>query len=135
MKKIILIVILLIGLNVFYSSHQRTNAAAPTCSSSHGGYCSYTGKVKIAYINSGNVVLIYFDTRFDPNEATKANLSISGGGLSAAAFPINDANKLFGQSLYATALAALNADKRIGIQMRGNYGGYLKVDRIWIHKD
>jgi len=105
-------------------------AAKPSCSSNHGGYCSYKGPVKHIYVNSYNLILIYFDTPLDLSEASVAGFTPTKGP--AAALLITDQNRDFANLLYSTALAAQASKRNISIQMRGTQSGYLKVDRIWL---
>lgn len=107
-------------------------AAKPVCHDTHGGYCSYTGKVERIYINSGNVILLYFDTTMDDGEWEKAGYDAAN--RSATAIQLND-NPEFAKLFYSTALAAQASKRSISIQMRGLYQGYLKADRIWLSQD
>lgn len=104
-------------------------AAKPTCSPNYNGYCSYTGTVARIYINSGNLILIYFDEPVNLSEPSKAGLSITE--TSAAAYKVND-NPEFAKLFYSTALAAQASKRKVTIQMRGTTHGYLKFDRIWL---
>lgn len=104
-------------------------AAKPTCSPNYNGYCSYTGTVNRIYINSGNLILIYFDEPISQSEPEKAGLSVTE--TSAAAYKVND-NPEFAQLFYSTALAAQASKRKVTIQMRGTTHGYLKFDRIWL---
>lgn len=104
-------------------------AAKPTCSPNYNGYWSYAGTVDRIYINSGNLILIYFDEPIEISEASKAGLSITE--TSAAAYKVND-NPEFAKLFYSTALAAQASKRKVLIQMRGTLNGYLKFDRIWL---
>ena len=115
------------GLLCFLSS--LVFAGAPTCYSSYGGYCQYTGKVKQIYINATNTILIYFDTPTTAQEASIDGITITNGA--AAAFNAPD-NPEFAKLFYSTALAAQASGREITMQMRGNLSGYLKFDRIWL---
>ena len=106
------------------------SAAAPTCHShSSGNYCQYTGLVKRIYVNSGNLILIYFDAPVDVATANGYGMGISNG--SAAAFSVSD-NPEFAKLFYSTALSAQASGRAVSIQMRSNQSGYLKFDRIWL---
>ena len=110
-----------------------TFGGAPTCRVHSGGnYCSYSGYVDRAYINSGGLFLLYFDTPLNLSVASSVGLDIKY--TSAASFPMSD-NDQFGYMLYSTALSALSDNKKVSIQMRGSHGGYLKIDRIWIYRE
>ena len=61
-------------------------------------------------------------------------VGLNMGHNQAAAVDLN-ANPEFAKLLYSSALAAQAAGRSILIQMRGNVGGYLKIDRIWLSKD
>jgi len=104
-------------------------SAAPSCSSAYGGYCAYVGKVDRIYINSGNLILLYFDTPMSIETASDAGLTVTNGG--AAAYNMSD-NLEFAKMFYSTALAAQASGREVNIQMRGTQSGYLKFDRIWL---
>jgi len=135
MKKIIISIAVLLAFSGL--SFVPMEAGAPTCHPHPGGnYCNYVGKVKSAYINHGNTILMYFDTPMsDIGIANNVGFSIANSGRYAAAFRLNDSNKLFGNGLYSTLLTAVAANKTVTVQMRGTYGGYPTIDRIWIAKD
>jgi len=107
------------------------NAAQPTCHSSSGGYCSYTGKVQRIYINSGNLILLYFDTPLPSSAPASIGLNITRSGVGAAALRV-ESNPDFAKLFYSTALAAQASNRDITIQMRGITSGYLTIDRIWL---
>ena len=104
-------------------------AGQPTCHSSSGGYCRYTGKVQRIYINSANLILLYFDTPvpLDVPEIIGYNVTRAP----AAAIRIGS-NPDFAKLFYSTALAAQASGRDITIQMRGTTSGYLLIDRIWL---
>lgn len=106
-------------------------SAAPTCQHSSTGeaYCQYSGKVKKVYINSSNVMLIYFDTNLDLEETESVGFTVTS--RVAAAYPAGE-NLDFAKMFYSTALAAQASDRNVTIQMRGNFSSYLKFDRIWL---
>lgn len=125
MKKILLIIIV---------SLMSTSALAekPTCHENNGsGYCQYTGKVERIYVNSGNRILLYFDTPFDEGEWDKAGYSASVRG---AATVIVDERPDFAKLLYSTVLAAQSTNRLITVQMRNVDNGYMKIDRIWLSR-
>ena len=105
-------------------------AAKPVCYAEHGGYCVYNGKVSRIYINSGNVILLYFDTPIDQGEWDKAGIT-GVSGTSAAALRVDSAPE-FAKLFYSTALAAQASKRSVSIQMRGSESGFLKFDRIWL---
>ena len=104
-------------------------AAKPACYATHGGYCQYDGKVKSIYVNSGNIILLYFDTAIPTGDVSVAGFSITNGG--AAAYRMTD-NPAFANLFYSTALAAQASGRAVTIQMRGTESGYLQFDRIWL---
>jgi len=118
--------ILLIAALIFSSS---VMAAKPVCHETSGGFCVYKGKVERIYINSHNMMLIYFDTPLTLADANIAGYTITYKG--AASFNV-DENPDFAKSFYSTALAAQATNRNVTIQMRGTYAGYLKFDRIWL---
>lgn len=120
-KLTVAVLFLLLSSNAF--------SGMPSCSSASGGYCHYKGKVADIYINSGNIILLYFDTAMPPENAGVAGFSITNGA--AAAYNMSD-NPDFAKLFYSTALAAQASGRDVTIQMRGNQSGYLKFDRIWL---
>lgn len=108
-------------------------ASAPYCAPYQGsGYCQYTGRVVQAYINSGNQIILYFDTPM--NLADPASVGISGVTVGNAASYNMSANVEFGKALYASLLAAQARGATIIVQMWGVSGGYLQIDRIWVNE-
>lgn len=109
----------------------ESRAGAPTCHAHPGGnFCSYTGTVEKLYVNIANQIIFNFDTPMDPSAPT--SVGISGVQYhTAAIFRLAD-NMEFGKLLYASLLSAQARDTVIQVQMRGTYGGYLIVDRIWL---
>lgn len=124
MKYFVSILFVLLSVNAF--------ADAPYCSSGDGRYCAYSGYVEALYVNEHNLILLYFDTALPAGEASKVGLSVSG--TKAVALSLT-ANPDFAKLFYSTALAAQAANKRVDIQMRSTFLGYLQADRIWINKD
>ena len=107
-------------------------AAAPACHThTSGPYCSYTGTVKKAYVNTSTSILLYFDTPMDL--ALPAGVGITGITKSTAAIIRISEYPDFAKAAYATMLAAQARGATISVQMRNSYGGYLKIDRIWIN--
>lgn len=105
-------------------------AAGPTCHTDPGGnYCTYEGKIQRIYINSSNLILLYFEEPADVADANSYGMNISYGN--AAAFLASD-NPTFAEMFYSTALTAQASGRSVSIQMRGNEQGYLKFDRIWL---
>jgi hypothetical protein len=104
-------------------------AGQPTCHSSYGGYCAYTGKVQRIYINSGNLIRMYFDTPVPLD--VPAGIGYNVTQAPAAAIRINS-NPDFAKLFYSTALAAQASGRNVTIQMRGTTSGYLLIDRIWL---
>lgn len=119
--------ILTLMFTLLLSSNVR--AGAPTCHSASGGYCQYSGIVKRIYINSGNIILIYFENAINISEAETAGFTISNGA--AAAFRVSN-NPDFAKMFYSTALAAQASGRKVAIQMRGVESGYLAFDRVWL---
>ncbi|MBC7008312.1 hypothetical protein BIZ38_07515 [Pseudoalteromonas sp. BZK2] len=108
-------------------------AAAPTCHEHKGvGYCKYVGRVKSLYVNSSNIILLYFDTPVERSQPNQYGFNISYD--SAAAIDISQ-HPEFATYFYSTALAAQASGRNVSIQMRGVQSGYLKIDRIWLHEN
>ena len=118
-----------LSLSIFFGMSAVSYSGAPTCHASHGGYCAYKGKVKNLYVNSGNLILLYFDTPLAVGAADVAGFSATRNN--AAAFLITQ-NPEFAKLFYSTALAAQASGREVSIQMRGTQSGYLKLDRIWL---
>ncbi len=116
---------------VLFFSTGNLFAAAPKCqlSASNNPYCSYKGKVKNIYINSGNLILIYFDTPVDINVPKEFGYNVRYAG--ATAYLVDD-NPEFAKLFYSTALSAQASGRDISIQMKEVQSGYLKFDRIWL---
>jgi len=120
---------LFIGVVIFFSSFSAA-ANEPVCHQNGSDpYCQYTGKVSNIYVNSGNLILMYFDTSLDTTTAQEIGFNTSKNN--AAAIKISD-NEGFAKFFYSTALAAQSSKRDVTIQMRGNVGSYLKIDRIWL---
>lgn len=112
---------------------QQAHAGAPTCHThSSGPYCRYTGTVRQVYVNSGNTILMYFDTSMDLAEP--ANVGISGVTSAAAGIVRADTNVEFARFFYSSILAAQARGATVHVQMRGVVSGYLVIDRIWVHE-
>ncbi|WP_229954367.1 hypothetical protein [Parasphingorhabdus litoris] len=112
---------------------QSAMAQTFTCAVSKGiPYCEYKGKVRQAYMNDDNLVLMYFEEYIDLSVVSAAGYS-GVSGTYAAAY-LHTENPAFAEALYSTILTALAADKEVAIQMRGSQGGLLKIDRFWIQQ-
>lgn len=123
----------LLFIMAFGIAPQSAMAQTFSCAVSQGiPYCAYQGKVRQAYMNDGNLVLMYFEEYIDLSVVSAAGYS-GVSGTYAAAYLYTD-NPAFAETLYATMLTALAADKEVAIHMRGAQGGLLKIDRIWIVK-
>lgn len=120
-------ILLILTLNVF--AFKAAYAAQPTCHSSSGGYCQYTGKVKRLYVNKSNAILMYFDTPL--NVADAQSIGFNATNSPAAIFYVQDGPD-FAKMLYSTLLSAQARNADITIQMRGVKSGYLMMDRIWL---
>ena len=108
----------------------KAYSASPVCHThSSGNYCSYTGFVKQIYVNTGGVVLLYFDSPVDVGVANSFGMNITNGR--ATAYGLSD-NPEFAKLFYSTALAAQATNRQVTLLMRGNFGAYLKFDRIWL---
>jgi hypothetical protein len=108
-------------------------AAPPACYSAYGGYCQYDGKVRIAYINAYNQIILYFDAAMP--QTAPGSAGISGVSIfDSAVYPISE-NPDFAKALYASLLAAQARGALIQVQMMGTSNGYMKMDRIWVHQD
>lgn len=108
-------------------------AAQPNCYSYNGtGYCEYTGKVYQVYVNSNGEIILYFDTPMTAGQP--AAVGISGVTvLGAALFRLSDSPD-YAKMLYASLLAAQARGSNVQVQLWGVVGGYMKIDRIWVHQ-
>jgi len=116
-----------------YLFSSNSHAAAPTCHTTSTGspYCQYTGKVNKIYINSGGLILLYFDSPL--NLADAEAVGYSPTSATATVYPLSE-NPDFAKLFYSTALAAQASGRSVTIQMRGTQHGYLKFDRIWLNE-
>ena len=63
METIVKLISVILGTIVSVVFSFGSHAAAPTCHLWNSQpYCNYVGKVQQIYVNSGNLVLLYFDT-------------------------------------------------------------------------
>ncbi|WMS86042.1 hypothetical protein [Pleionea litopenaei] len=106
-----------------------TFADKPKCYAASAGYCQYTGKISRIYVNNDNIILLYFDTQMDDGEWDVAGFTATSKFAGAVSL---DTQNEFAKLFYSTALAAQSTKRKITVQMRGNIGGYLKIDRIWL---
>jgi hypothetical protein len=115
---------------LFLSNAMTAHAVAPSCNPhSTGNYILYQGTVKQAYINTSNVVLIYFENALPQGSECGFAIEVRDAGIYSI-----DENPTFGYMLYSTALTAVAEGKSVIMQMRGTASGYPKIDRIWIAK-
>lgn len=107
------------------------NAQTFTCAVSNNiPYCTYTGKLDKVYFNIDKNMLFYFEQWVDVALPAAAGFTgISRGD--AGAFDA-DLDPVFAEYFYTTALTAFAGEKTVTIQLRGNVGGYMRVDRIWV---
>jgi hypothetical protein len=110
-----------------------TWAGAPQCYTyGSSGYCQYTGKVRLAYVNSSGEIIFYFDTDMSPT--APSSVGISGVSIfSAAIYKIAD-NPDYAKMLYASMLSAQARGATVELQLWGTYAGYMKLDRIWMQE-
>ncbi|MEM7765650.1 MAG: hypothetical protein AAF290_16410 [Pseudomonadota bacterium] len=109
-------------------------AGAPTCSThSSGPFCQYVGTASKAYINDGNIILLYFDTKMDLAQPSGVGITGVTAGF-AAGYRITD-NPDIAKILYSTMLAGQSLNATVTIQMRGTTAGYVRIDRIWLDEN
>lgn len=94
-----------------------------------GGYCEYNGRVREAYVNKFDQVIVYFDESFDVSVPSQAGFTVSNA--SAAMLTISD-NPDFAKMFYASVLSAQARGATVRIQMMSVIHGYLMADRIWV---
>jgi hypothetical protein len=108
-------------------------ASAPQCYPYSGAwYCQYEGRVRQAYVNAGQQVILYFDTPM--NIASATSVGANGVTVSDAAIYNMASNPEFGKALFAAMLAAQARGATVSVQMNSTYGGYLVMDRIWVNE-
>lgn len=113
--------------------HNFATAATPTCTSSSGGFCSYSGKVKSLYVNAGNQILLYFDVPASLSALADSGYdAVSTMTRPEAGIVRITTNPEFAKLFYSTALAAQASGRDVSLQMRETYNGYLIIDRIWL---
>ena len=105
----------------------------PTCQLYNGvsPYCSYVGYVSRIYVNASDQILLYFDTPLASGAASSVGFSATS--TTAGVVRISE-NPEFAKLFYSTALAAQASKRKVTIQMRNNFGSYLKMDRIWLYE-
>lgn len=107
----------------------EAHAAKPVCNVYNGEpYCQYTGKVQKAYVNSGNFIILYFDTPF----ASTSEINIPGVSVTSACAVPASSGMDFARMFYASALSAQAGGRNVTVQMYGNASGYPRCDRIWV---
>lgn len=117
---------------VFAALTGTTQAGAPQCYPwNSSGYCQYTGLVARAYANSGNWLLLYFDTPMDLN--APATVGLSGVTVNSAALYVMTENPDFAKALYASLLSAQARGATVTVQMSTVEYGYLHIDNIWVN--
>ncbi len=106
-------------------------ANAPACYTYNGnGYCQYDGVISRAYVNSGNLILIYFDSPV--TQSSLSAVGITGVSVYDACAYHTVENPEFAKMFFAAALAAQARGATVSIQLWGSVAGYLKCDRIWV---
>jgi hypothetical protein len=123
---------MLIGISIATLVSPIASSAPPQCYVyGSGGYCQYNGKVREAYINSSEQIILYFDAPVDAAQA--ASVGLAGVTVTGAAiYNMVGGSKDFGKSLFAAMLAAQARGAEVSIQMHSVSGGYLVMDRIWV---
>lgn len=111
-------------------------AASFTCGENvNGPYCTYSGPVKMVYVNDSDLVLLHWDASITSDlvqtQATTVGLDQGLTNLQGAGASLYREPEL-ANLLYATLLTAFVSDLEVTIQMRGHIGGYLEIDRIWM---
>jgi len=127
-------ILILFVLFIIFLSFPKFLAAktAPSCYSHPGGsYCQYNGYVRQIYVNSGNLILMYFEKALDVSVAADVGLDVTNGG--AGMIKISD-NPEFAKMFYSTALAAQASKRKVIVQLRRS-GSYLTIDRIWLDEE
>lgn len=132
MSKALIAAVVVLELTALFQL-STAQASAPTCSTSGGiGYCNYGGVVARAYINIGNLMLIYFDTPVSP--ASLSAVGITGVSYYDACAFLTTENPEYAKMFFAAALTAQARGAAVTIQLRGTAAGYLKCDRIWVYE-
>ena len=107
--------------------------SAPQCHPYNGSwYCQYDGRVRQAYINAYQQVILYFDTPLNIADATA--VGASGVTVNSAAVYNMGSNPDFGKALFAAMLTAQARGVTVSVQMSSVSGGYLTIDRIWVNE-
>lgn len=108
-------------------------ASAPACYTHNGqGYCQYTGRASQVYINSSGQIILYFDTAMAAS--APSSVGIAGVSVHTAAMYVLSENPDYAKLLYASLLTAQARGATISVQLWGVSGGYMKIDRIWVHE-
>jgi len=113
--------------------HQANAEQSFSCkiSGSHH-HCSYTGKVRTAYVREDNVILMYFEQPIDLSLPPTVGIE---GVTQASARRINiDQRPVFAEYFYSTILSAQATGRPVSLLFDQQTAGYLKIDRIWLHE-
>ncbi|SIO20894.1 hypothetical protein SAMN02745824_3359 [Parasphingorhabdus marina DSM 22363] len=122
----------LLGMIALVALPGVANAQSFSCAGSGAGaYCQYTGKVARAYINDGNLILMYFEQPINTN--LPAAVGITGITQAAAGAYYTPNNPEFAEYLYSTIVTALAADKTVSLQFKAAQSGYLRINKIWLY--
>ena len=131
--------ILGLALLFFLLTAGSASAASFHCGeTANGPYCTYSGPVKMVYVNNSDLVLLHWDSSITStlvqSETAAVGLDLGltqylGAAASLASEPE------FANLLYATLLTAFVSDEEVTVQMRTNLSGYLEIDRIWMLDD
>jgi hypothetical protein len=117
---------------LFFWSSAAYSADFGCVTNERGAYCKYVGKIKRLYINSDNIMYVYFEKALDMKKAEAIGFNNVKNEM--AGLKLNENNKLFFDLRYRTFLTAKANDMQVSFQMRSVEGGYLKIDRIWLDK-
>lgn len=135
-------------------SGAEKSAATFSCNVDSSGlvYCVYSGPLDAVYVNTNHMILIYPDpsisgslvqsevdrTGFEAHHDTSVlhhyafAIEIPSEYIRSTDPQLFHRMSEFADKAYAGALAAQFAGKRVNVQIRSAFGGWLEIDRIWI---
>lgn len=121
------------GIAVLMASY--TADAGTSCFTYNGaGYCQYDGRVSRVYMNSGGLILIYFEQAFDPGQAASVGVTGVSTGSACMYSTTPGFNLDYARMLYSSALSAQARGATVSMQLWGQNSGYMVCDRIWVNE-
>lgn len=122
-----------IFLSLFFSAFAY--AGDYECAVSESGpYCRYSGQLRKAFVGEDGKIILFPKTHFTDSVRSFISTHFPSVNIWNGAAVSIASNETFAKMLYATGLGALTSGNQIEIIMRGEVGGYIKIDRIWFNE-